>query len=220
MGDLPHHAWFLFIARHISPSSKPIADLFSGPGYVAAAARAEGLSCIPVDKHLPFLKKSTSGVCADASHLPFGDASFSALAATNAALNYLGDTAALMQHLSECYRVLCDGGVYVFDVCPYERAVMLTTHMFDAVEGKVRFAHRYESHSKLLTTTVTMAGEAPGVEQHLQRIFTREELTGAAVTAGFTVKEVTPNYGLPVTGENFPVMTYVLCKGEAVAPRK
>ncbi len=212
MGDLPHSAWFAFIARHLSPSSKPLADLFSGPGYVAAAARAAGLSCISVDKHLPFLKDVTSGVCADALHLPFGDAAFSALAATNAALNYLRDDAALLQHFSECHRVLETGGVYVFDVCPPERAVMLTTRTFDALNGEVCFAHRYASDLRLLTTTVTMTGRVSATEQHTQRIFAAEELTQTAAAAGFTMKEITPNYGLAITGENFPVMTYVLCK--------
>lgn len=208
MADLPYDAWFAYLARHIPPNSpRPLAELFSGPARLTHAALNAGYRCIAVDRHRAFLK---CGVAADALHLPFGRETFAALAATNASLNYLPHAAALAQHLAECSRVLESGGVYVFDVCPPGRALNLTAHTYTALAGKVRFAHRYES--PLLTTTVTISGNGVHEEIHEQYIFTDAEIRSTAAAAGFEVRTSAENYGLPVTGNNVPVVTWVLCK--------
>lgn len=212
MGDIPHDAWFRFVTEYLPASAKPLADLFSGPGYMAAAARAAGHKALAVDRHLPFLNRARSGICADAVALPFADGVFSALTASNAALNYLTDAPALARHLHECRRVLETDGVYVFDVCPHERALLLAARTFGALGGKVRFAHRYTSATRTLTTTVHIQNGEEICEEHVQKIFEPAEIAAAAADAGFEVLRAVPNYGLRAEGENVPVMTYVLYK--------
>ena len=218
MGDIPHRAWFHFVAEFLPHSAKPLADLFSGPGYMAAAARAAGRVAVAIDRHLPFMRKA-QGICGDAVALPFADGVFSALTASNAALNYLTDTTALGRHFEECCRVLESGGVYVFDICPPERAALLAGRTFGALGGKVRFAHRYASATRTLTTTVRIHNGEEISEEHVQKIFEPAEIAAAAASAGFAVLRAVPNYGLPAAGENVPVMTYVLCKRAAATPK-
>lgn len=220
MADVPLGQWFSFVKQYLSATAaKPLADLFSGPGFMAAAARAAGFQTVAVDRHLPFLKNQTGAVCADVLNLPFADAAFSALTATNASLNYLADAGALRHHLAECYRVLDAGGVYVFDVCPPERAVALTTRVFQAENG-ISFLHSYQSALKLLTTTVAKTQGDLWQENHQQYIFSPEEIRHASESTGFRIKTCTPNYGLPTAGIEYPVMTYVLYKSEAAEPKQ
>lgn len=213
MADVPHRGWFEFIHSRLPTSDAPLADLFCGPGYIAAAARAAGIAAVAVDRHRPFLKRE-SGICADALELPFGANCLSALTATNASLNYFLNTDVLTRHLVECRRVLADNGVYVFDVCTEERAQSLAGSTMQALDGKVRFAHKYESPLRRLTTTVVIAGKAEVEEVHVQQIFSPEEIEAAARAAGFRVTEMIANYALPTKGNSYPIMTWVLQPSE------
>lgn len=220
MADVPLRQWFSFVRQYLPvTAAKPLADLFCGPGFMAAAARAAGFQTVAVDKHLPFLKSQTGAVCADVLNLPFADSAFSALIATNASLNYLAGANALCRHLAECYRVLEADGAYVFDVCPHARAVALTTREFHSTNG-ISFVHKYESHLKLLTTTVTKTQGASWQENHQQYIFSPEEIRQASESTGFMIKNTAPNYGLPTAGIEYPVMTYVLYKPGAAEQKR
>lgn len=224
MGDLPYRDWFNFAARYFTLKNKKLlGDLFCGPAFFSREAVAAGYTCIAVDRHRAFLKK---GVCANAAELPFPGDTFAGLVATNASLNYLEGPAALRRHLEECHRVLDAGAAYVFDLCPPERAAGLTTRSFEALAGRVRFVHNY-AHPRLTTSVYlrrrrseTGREEINVVEHHEQYIFSEAEFLATAAATDLDVIERIPNYGLPASGENFPVMTWVLRKDAAAPPRR
>lgn len=217
MADLPYAAWFAYIRKFLAKTS-PVVELFSGPGRLSQLARAEGYTAFALDRHFPFLeKKAGFHLNADACAIPFQDGSLGTLIAPNCGLNYLRDAGELLAHFRECCRVLGNGGFYIFDICPEERATGLHNSTQTALAGKVSFAHRYQSASKILETTVTVRQGNKVQELHRQYVFGSDEIMDAARAAGFTITERTENYALPAAGPLTPVETWVLSAGKDAA---
>lgn len=217
MADIPYAAWFAYIRRFLR-AHMPLLELFSGPAPMAGLARAEGFAAFALDNHFPFMKnKGGYHLVADARAIPLREASLGTLVATNCGLNYLRAPGELKAHFQECFRILANGGCYVFDTCPEERAIALNKTTQKAVAGKVSFAHRYQSASRVLETTVLIQAEAEVTETHRQYIFSDDEITSAAAAAGFTIAERIDNYALPAAGSLTPVVTWVLSAGKAGA---
>lgn len=217
MADIPYSGWFNYIRKFLK-SQNPVLELFSGPAQIARLARAEGYTVFALDNHLPFLKnKGGFQLVADAKNLPFRKAALGTLIASNCGLNYLADRRELETHLRDCRRVLIENGFYVFDVCPPERASQLHTTIQKTLEGKVSFAHIYQSASHILETIVTVTEVKRIRELHRQYIFSEDVIIEAAEAAGFTIARRAQNYALPVTGNLHPIETWVLLadNGEA-----
>ncbi|HRP69379.1 MAG TPA: class I SAM-dependent methyltransferase, partial [Turneriella sp.] len=150
-------------------------------------------------------------ICADAVTLPLERESLCALVAMNASIHYLCSTEELLQHFNECARVLDTQGVYIFDVCPVERACALSGRTQYALSGSVKFAHEFKS--PFLTTWVFLKNEGKEiVEEHRQRIFSVDEILTAIQSSAFLLEGFEENYGLLPQNNAAPFMAYVLHK--------
>jgi len=212
MANVPYRDWFFSIEKFI-PSGAKCAELFAGPGNFSGYVRTSGRKIITLDKEVSFCPD----VCADAVALPFEKESFHALFATNASVNYLKDIFVLSRHFKECARCLQKEGVYIFDVCPPERAHALSGRTQVALEGKVKIMHRYES--AYLYSLVTLESNLHRTEKHIQRIFTPAEILSAAKEANFLIEEELLNYGLYHKNNTTPIVAYVLRKNAKEAPK-
>lgn len=204
MADVPYADWFAYALRFF-PKGKDyrIAELCSGPGRMAGLARAAGFYTVCLDFSLATLS-ATEGerVCGDVRRLPFTDGAFGALLAVNGSVNYLPDTDALERYFSECRRVLSAAGSLIMDFCPLSRAAELHGRSFQALDGKVNFAHRFNAQDAELVSLVTIKsdGQTSLHELHRQRIFSWRQIKAAAEAAGFDTGARDENFNMPYAG--------------------
>jgi len=177
---------------------------------MAREATRRGYRAIALDRERSFLSRGNS-LCADARALPLADGALTAAIATNSSLNYLADTHELATHLREVARVLESRGIYVFDTCPHERALVLDGHTHNALAGAVEISHTYDSAQKQLVSRVVLKNNQI-TEVHPQRIFSDTEIRVAATLAGFQIAERVPNYALPTDQRTQPITTWVLAR--------
>ncbi len=214
MADIAYSDWFNFVLRHLPTSgSNRLAELFSGPGRLASLAERNGYEVVRLDNSRPALGQSGMRIVADATALPLAAGLFAGLLAVNGSINYLVDDGALAVHFNQCHAALCDGGVYILDFCPAERAHGLHGRSFAALDGKVTFSHRFSpADQELLSAVKIHSGPDVITEIHRQRIYTVKEIRAAAQATGFEIREEAENYGLPYNGQNAPMVAVALRK--------
>jgi ubiquinone/menaquinone biosynthesis C-methylase UbiE len=215
MAGVPYADWFSYMQPWLAAGPNRIfAELFSGPGEIAAIAAQCGFHAIRLDRLVKTMHNpGVSGICALAESLPFADASVAALAAVNCSIHYLRSPDTLCQHFTEARRVLQTDGVYIFDSCNIARAVWLDGQTFWSQGKNVSFKHSLDADSGILTTRVAIAaGENIARENHVQYIFPDAEISETLQQAGFSLAACLPAYGIPTPENSHPVTTWVALK--------
>ena len=157
--------------------------------------------------------------------LPFENNSFKGIYCNHDSINYLMTEELVLQHFNEVYRVLDNGGIYIFDVST-EQNVIKNYHCQTIKKHKsgVRLVwdNYYDYDKRIITSVLNFypkkllftieKNNEIYTEIHLQKIYTDIELRNLFEKVGFKLVSNTADYNLKRHLSDAGLMVYVLKK--------
>ena len=236
MNDIPYHHWAYFLFQifeeHKICQKDWVVDIGAGTGIVASKLNSY-YNLISLDNSSHMLKKASRSqelkcIQADMQNLPFLEDKISAAYSTHDCLNYLTTDREFHNHLSEVYRILKPGGIYIFDYSTeYNVLQNFKNKVFRERHGNYRmvWTNTYNEQEQMVTSIIDVTEYMPfwaGFllfwknkkfrEIHRQKIFSEINLDEFYTKTGFELIEKNYDYKGKKPDHRAQILVYILRK--------
>ncbi len=220
-----YQEWYEYIRSIMTYNvEKPerILELGCGTGRFGAKFSNDGYTVYGLDKSIDMLRVARTRaflnfriLCGDMTDFYLAK-KMDFIFSVHDTMNYLLEPADIESMFRCVRRVMHEGSVFMFDITTehniYENFDGKTSR-FDLRSGSVEWSNAYDADARLVCSTLRYRrGGTTSVEEHLQRIYTMEEMKGLAEKSGFRIIDIFGDYTVDPPGENTVMINFVTRK--------
>jgi predicted TPR repeat methyltransferase len=217
-----YQEWYEYLVsllKHYIPRPRHVLELGCGTGRFGAKFSNNGYAVFGIDKSLEMLRVARSRaffnfriLCADMRNF-YVAKKFDFIFSVHDTVNYLLEETDIMKMFSCVREAMSEDGVFMFDVTTEHNIYKnfdRKTARYRIQESFVEWSNSYDPVRKIVSSTIRVKRkDAISAEEHLQRIYSVDEIRRLLTGAGFVLDGVYGDFTFLPPGEGAVMINFI-----------